>query len=73
MNRALPDKDEAAFSLGGSDHGAHGTFHVQSGSISRLWAVCPPPIRAAMVSAGTPASGGCFASCERPVSHLRVI
>ena len=28
-----PDSSEAVFSLGGSDHGIHGTFHVQSGSI----------------------------------------
>ncbi len=28
-----PDASQVAFSLGGSDHGTHGTFHVQSGMI----------------------------------------
>jgi polyisoprenoid-binding protein YceI len=28
-----PDSSQVAFTLGGSDHGVHGTFHVQSGSI----------------------------------------
>ncbi len=28
-----PDSSEVAFSLGGSDHSVHGTFHIQSGSI----------------------------------------
>jgi polyisoprenoid-binding protein YceI len=28
-----PDASQVAFSLGGSDHGTHGTFHVQSGVV----------------------------------------
>jgi polyisoprenoid-binding protein YceI len=29
-----PESSDVSFTLGGSDHGTHGTFHVQSGSIS---------------------------------------
>jgi polyisoprenoid-binding protein YceI len=28
-----PDASQVEFSLGGSDHGTHGTFHVQSGTV----------------------------------------
>jgi polyisoprenoid-binding protein YceI len=28
-----PDASQVAFFLGGSDHGTHGTFHVQSGTV----------------------------------------
>jgi len=28
-----PESSEVSFTLGGSDHGIHGTFHVQSGSV----------------------------------------
>lgn len=28
-----PDSSDVSFTLGGSDHGTHGTFHVQSGTI----------------------------------------
>jgi polyisoprenoid-binding protein YceI len=29
-----PESSDVGFTLGGSDHGIHGTFHVQSGSIN---------------------------------------